>query len=600
MRREVIVEGTTYNAALEKGLKLLGVEPGKAKVEVIQEGKSMMGIVIKPYKLMLYASEEDSVQGAQQEDSQTPDSFALEYRADGVYLTVFIPSLNFTKADEQNIMQHLKRKKIAGLKSDAIAQAMHINPGCPVKIAEPQPEVPVDEEVVIRISQDQMQASIMLLPPEGGKLLSYQDIMQFLKDKGIVYGIDESAIQQILNDREYGQERIIARGEAPQNGEDAKLDYHVDLNKEAKPEIKEDGTVNYHSLDNIENVRQGQVLAILTPPTPGIPGKTVLGTPVPARPGKSLALPAGKNVTISEDGLKLLASIDGKVEKINGKIHVYSVHEVKNDVDNSTGNIDFIGNVIINGNVLSGFEVRAGGSIEVRGVVEGATLIAEGNVLLKKGLQGMKKGLIQAGGNVTARFIENGNVYAKGDVTAEAIMHSNIVSGQYVKLIGKRALIVGGKVHAGLGISALALGSPMATVTLLEVGISPEVRQEYESLKEELKRLEREQQKIEQVLTVLNRMESSGSLPLDKLLTKQKALRAKNEYGIKIPTIKARLFELEETFLRGAEGRIHVKKIVYPGVSIIIGQSSLNIKEPLKYVTFKRDEGEIRFVTYEG
>lgn len=599
MRREVIVEGNTYNAALEKGLKVLGVEPGKAKVEVVQEGRIMMGRVVRPYRLLLYVDEENPKEGESQlKPSQ--QNFALEYKEDGVYLTVFIPSSRFTKSDEETIMHYLKRKKIEGVKVEAVAQAMYASSGRPVKIAEPQPERPVDEEVLVYVSQDGMQASIVLLPAEGGKLLTYENIIHALKDKGVVYGIDEGAIRQALDSRAYGQEMVVARGQMPQDGQDAKLTYHFRPDKKAKPEIREDGTVNYHSLDNIENVTQGQVLVTLTPPTPGIDGRTVRGTSVPAKPGKPLALPVGKNVVVSEDGLKLIAGIDGKVEMIGGRVHVYSIHEVKNNVDNSTGNINFVGSVIIHGNVLSGFEVRAGGSIEVRGVVEGATLIAEGDIILRKGLQGMKKGIIQAGGSVTARFIENGTVYAKGDVTAEAIMHSNVVSEQHVRLIGKRALIVGGKVHAALGISASTIGSPMATATILEVGVSPEVRREYEQLKEELDRLEKEQRKIEQVLAVIAKMESSGKLPPDKLITKQKALRARDEYNVKIPTIKARLFELEEVFLRGAQGKVHVKKVVYPGVSITIGQSTFNVKDPINYATFLRDEGEVRFVAYEG
>ena len=57
MKRSVIVEGNTYRTALEKGLKKLNVEPGKAKVDVLEEGKTMMGIVLKPYKLMLTRQE---------------------------------------------------------------------------------------------------------------------------------------------------------------------------------------------------------------------------------------------------------------------------------------------------------------------------------------------------------------------------------------------------------------------------------------------------------------------------------------------------------------------------------------------------------------
>jgi len=76
-------------------------------------------------------------------------------------------------------------------------------------------------------------------------------------------------------------------------------------------------------------------------------------------------LPKGKNVEISEDGQSLIAGIDGQVNYIDGKVSVFANYEVPADVDNSTGNISFVGNVIIRGNVLSGFTVEAGGSVEV-------------------------------------------------------------------------------------------------------------------------------------------------------------------------------------------------------------------------------------------
>ena len=129
---------------------------------------------------------------------------------------------------------------------------------------------------------------------------------------------------------------------------------------------------------------------------------------------------------------------------INGKINVYAIYEVLGDVDNSTVNIDFIGNVIIKGNVLTGFKVKAGGYIEVRGVVEGAKLVAQGDVVLKKGIQGMGKGIIETQGNVIARFIENSTVTAKGNITTETILHSAINCGGKVEVGGRKGLIAGG------------------------------------------------------------------------------------------------------------------------------------------------------------
>jgi uncharacterized protein (DUF342 family) len=227
-----------------------------------------------------------------------------------------------------------------------------------------------------------MQAFVTFLPPEGGKILLQQDILRILKDNSVVYGIKYDLLNEIVTKKQYEQEILIAQGTPPKSGQDAILNFHIELNKKAVPKIDEDGQIDYRLLDTIENVTKGQLLVSMIPQTLGVSGLTVLSNEIPAKPGKSVNLPKGKNTEITEDKLSLVASIDGKAELLDKKVHVFSLHEVKESVDNSTGNIDFVGNVVINGNVLSGFKVRAGGFIEVKGVVEGATLIASGNVVL--------------------------------------------------------------------------------------------------------------------------------------------------------------------------------------------------------------------------
>lgn len=73
----------------------------------------------------------------------------------------------------------------------------------------------------------------------------------------------------------------------------------------------------------------------------------------------------GRNVYSGEDGLSLYSEIDGQVMYIDGKLSVFSTYEVPADVDNSTGNINFVGNLSVRGNVLSGFVVEVGGNVEV-------------------------------------------------------------------------------------------------------------------------------------------------------------------------------------------------------------------------------------------
>lgn len=524
--------------------------------------------------------------------------FSLEYRDDGVFFSVSPSEDGLSKDDELNILNYIRRKEIKNVDSTAIFNAIYEKPGDEVKIADSQNEKFLDQDIEIRVINRGMEARATLLPGDGGKKLTSKKAIEALRRKGIVFGIDEAAIERMLNQETYYKEVAIAYGKPPQKGRDARIEYHINFNHEVKPSILEDGTVDYKNLNMIQNVTKGQILADLIPATEGIPGRTVLGKTIAARPGRKLSLPMGKNTIISDNKLSLIAGIDGKAELLDGKIHVFAVYEVPGNVDNSTGNIDFVGNVIVNGNVLTGFEIKAGGYVEVRGVVEGASIFAKGDVVLKQGMQGMGKGYIESHGNVVARFIENGTVSAKGDIITEVILHSAISCGGKVEVAGRKGLIAGGSISAGSDISAINIGSPMATVTELEVGISPILREEYSALVRQMDEITQEIKKADQCLALLGKMESKGSLSTDKAELKLKAIRTKLTYGQKIPVIKARIIELDDLFKGAYNGRINIKGTVYPGVKIVIGTSVLYIKEQEQHVTFIREHGDVVRTSY--
>ena len=116
---------------------------------------------------------------------------------------------------------------------------------------------------------------------------------------------------------------------------------------------------------------------------------------------------------------------------------VSDILEVK-DVDSSTGDIDYEGSVKINGNVCANFSVRAKGDIEVSGVVEGAYLEAGGDIIITRGMNGMIKGTLKAGGNIVAKFIENAKVHADGYISTESILHSDVYAASEVLVSGRR------------------------------------------------------------------------------------------------------------------------------------------------------------------
>lgn len=127
------------------------------------------------------------------------------------------------------------------------------------------------------------------------------------------------------------------------------------------------------------------------------------------------------------------------VSLVEGKVFVSDVYEVEN-VDLSTGNIDFEGSVQVNGNVSSNFVIRAGSNVIISGVVEGAYIEAGGNIIIARGMNGMAKGTLKAGGNIVAKFLENATASAGGYVSTESILHSNVIAATEIQVTASEDL----------------------------------------------------------------------------------------------------------------------------------------------------------------
>ena len=218
----------------------------------------------------------------------------------------------------------------------------------------------------MKLLQNRTKWRVKITPPEGGgKPAGLQEIAGQLKKNGVIFGIKEEVVHALVKDPIYEQNILIAEGLAPINGKSGEVKFLVDIRKDRKPIIMEDGSVNYRDLNYIESVQKGQKLCEMTEPTPGINGKNVTGTVIKAIDGKPAKMVRGRNVYPGKDGLSLYSDIDGQVMYIDGKLSVFATYEVTDDVDNSTGTIHYIGNVSVRGNVLSGFVVEVGGNVEI-------------------------------------------------------------------------------------------------------------------------------------------------------------------------------------------------------------------------------------------
>jgi uncharacterized protein (DUF342 family) len=446
----------------------------------------------------------------------------------------------------------------------------------------------------LTVSHDKMKAYIIFKKTEDGKIPSLEDILESINKNGIVHGINMDILETALKFPVYDQMICIAEGDYPKQGKDGEIEFYFDIKKDIKPTILEDGRVDFRNLEIIESVTAGQKLCGIKLPVPGTPGCNVYGTEVQPGKVKEAHLPRGKNVTVSEDGLYLISSIDGQVEYVDDKVNVFSSYEVPADVDNSTGNINFVGNVVVRGNVLSGFSIEAGGNVEVWGVVEGASIKAGGDIILRRGVQGMGKGTIISGGNIISRYIEHCKVEAKNNIKSEAIMHSKVKCGNKLELSGKKGLLVGGSCKVGKEISAKVIGSQMATATEIEVGTDPNLRERYKSLKEEMNSIETEARKADQAIYILKKMEKSAPLSPEKAELLAKSFRTKVHHTNRINEIKNELSFIEYSLQQEASGKIKCYGIVYSGTKITIGTCQMYVKDNLEYCTLYREGADIK------
>ncbi|MGE5615198.1 MAG: DUF342 domain-containing protein [Bacillota bacterium] len=520
--------------------------------------------------------------------------YQILYLNDGVYLSVYPPEGIGKRVDLQTVLDRLERKKVKNYDKDIVNIVVKKADKVPVKIAGRQEEESLNATANLSVTPDKMKAYISFIPPENGRMMTKEEILDFLNENGIIYGINKTNLDTVVQYPIYNETIVIAEGTPPVPGQNGKLEFHFDTHRETKPTILEDGRVDFRELNLIQNAVKGQVLCTLIPPSPGTPGKTVYGTDIPAVDGKPVALPKGRNVSVSEDGMQLVSNIDGQILYIDGKVSVFSTHEVQADVDNSTGNINFVGNVHIRGNVLSGFIVEAGGNVEVMGVVEGAIIKAGGDIILRRGMQGMGKGILVSGGDIVARYIENSNVQAKNNIKAEAIMHSNIKCGNKLELSGKKGLLVGGSCKVGKEIIAKVIGSHLATSTDIEVGVDPTIRERYKALKDELASSENDYRKADQAVVILKKLEMTGTLTPEKQELLSKSVRTKAFLMNRITEIKEELIQIEGRLQQEAYGKIRCYNVIYPGTKVSIGSCMMYVKENLHYCTLYRDGADIR------
>lgn len=451
-------------------------------------------------------------------------------------------------------------------------------------------------ELVIKMANDYYSAYLTILVHDSSVKLSKDEILETLKQKNITFGIDLDAVDYAAQNPSRVENLLIAKGIPHKNGTDGIINFKVKKENKIKPKILPNGNVDFKDLSIIQTTKKGQVLAEMIPPTKGEAGTTVTGKGINAKQGKAVVFKFGKNVSVSEDGLNLIAEAEGTVIFDGDRVSIIEVLEIKGDVGVKTGNIRFSGKVKVSGNLTTGYTIDCDDDLEIMGIVESATIDCKGNVTIGAGIQGNDNAHITVNGDLVSNFINNCSCIVSGNIETGAIMHSTVVCDGSIHLKGKRGILVGGEVNVRKEIEAKTIGSEMGTITKLRLGIDSQLIDEYQKVADDLKEAKENKKKVEQLSNLLSRQIASdpGNQSLKDMLDKTNL--SKNQYDADFKELSTKFMELNNFINELQDARV-VANVIYVGTKLRIGNTHYNVKNTLKNVELKKEAGQIVALT---
>ncbi len=348
---------------------------------------------------------------------------------------------------------------------------------------ETQPRAGAGNRLELVVAEDGMTATLQ--PVEGGAATNTLEYVQnLLANAGITTGIlaDERIVSYLKTDALYGKPLQVARGTPPEPGADAKLTHHYETHQQVG-KVLAGGNIDYRERGEIPHVKKGDLLIEKTPLKPSQPGLDIFGHSISVPPTADVKLRSGAGTMVSEDGLQLIALIDGQPKMtFGGRLSVLSELKIDGDVDLKTGHINFEGHIVVTGCVQSGFRVR-GHSLTAKEIT-GAQVRVTGDVTVTGGIIGAD---INCQANIEARYIKNSRVSAFGDIrVSKEITDSTIeTSGACRVETGK---IITSTLSAKQGIHCKEMGTDVSSPCRLAVGVDAHIERELQGIQDAIAR----------------------------------------------------------------------------------------------------------------
>jgi uncharacterized protein (DUF342 family) len=436
--------------------------------------------------------------------------------------------------------------------------------------------------IEIEITPDHLEAHISWA--DDAKLQSgdYDQDKKWLEDAvaevGIRYG-HEGFLDKIMSLVALGQSiknQIVARGIAAKAGDQTYL-HPLYLEKTIE---ETDNVIDMRSAQNKRVVDNGDVIAEIRF-RDGKSGINVFGQALHATAKQtSYTLTVGTGVERREDG-RFYALLRGMPKIERHTVSCLNVYVHRGDVNLKTGDINFDGTVEVKGSIDNGARVYAKGDLIVRGGIGRSRIHCGGDLSVGKGIVTSREGMVHAGGDVNALFIENSRVLVEGMLEVEqSIINSDCkVAGEIVIKSGSKGLIGGGIVVSETGIRTQDLGFADGEKTLCRVGSDWRLEHRITILRGREAKLKRFVTDRQYEFDDLTKKKAVGERiqKIEKRLVKGKKLLEKIEKLAEAVQKKIRWNDMAILIVRG---------VVDSNVEIAIGGRIVGVPKSLREVMF--------------
>ncbi len=460
-----------------------------------------------------------------------------------------------------------------------------------------------DAEVKVQVSNDAMEASVIVVGAYSGKPLKLANFQQALATNGVIRGWSSKRISALVEKADKlapGRihKEVIAKGLPPRKGRNSRIKPLVEnaLERVLQPKKTEDDKVDMRDLGEIICVKKGEPVAEVLPPSPGRSGFTVTNMPIKPEPGDDLELKLGANTTFDKMNKRLVvACIDGLPKFAEGVMAVDDTF-VSKGVNVRTGNVDFDGAVIVNGDVTENMKITASGDVTINGFVESATIIAQGDIVITQGVLGKPDGgkscKLIAKGDVAVAHAQGVNIEACGEVRVmKQIAHSDITCFSKI-FVGRgdkpNGSIFGCVINAYSAIEAGSVGA--VSGSKLDIDFSEgfnKISQRLEGLREMRKELAKTNADHEiQYAQFKNRVHNEEVQ--QKVKTLEQALEEERELLQWLQTVEQD--NMDNLSAYKDEVKVIARQTLYPGVSVKLNkQSYTSDKENTRACLFWHD-----------